>query len=184
MSSFCKKLLKISADSGSTQVLSPSKLNFLVHFHCFWLSRTRPLLLVLAVTVSSASTVSGCHGLAIMVVSSASTVFGCHGLVGFYCFWLSRSRPLLLLWLSQSRLLLLVLARSRPLLLFLAVTVSSSSTVLGCHGLFRFYCFWLSRSRPRLLFLAVTVSSASTFLAVTVLSASTVFGCHGLGLNV
>ena len=38
-------------------------------------------------------------------------------------------------------------SRSCPLLLVLAVTVSSPSIVFGCHGLVRFYLFWLSRSR-------------------------------------
>ena len=52
---------------------------------CFFhhkMSRSRPLLLVLAVTVSSASTVLSCHGLVRFYG------FGCHGRVRFYCFWL------------------------------------------------------------------------------------------------
>ena len=165
----------------------------LVRFYCYWLSRYRPLVLFFAVTVSSASTVCGCFrsrplllSLAV-TVSSASTVIGRHGLVRFYCFWLSRPRPLLLFCCHS-----LV----RFYLQFFAVTVSSASVIFGCHGLVRFYCFWLSRFRPLLLFLAVTVSSASIFLAVTVfiflavtvssasyclwLSASIVLGCHGL----
>ena len=176
----------------------------------FWLPGSRPLLRVLAVTVSSASTV-----LAVTVSSASKAVFCCHGLVRFGDFWLSRSRPLRRLchglvrfygflaarvssastgfWLSRSRPpLRFWLSRSRPLLRpFFVVTVSSALAVFGCHGLVRFggcvtvssasTVFWLPGSRPLLRGLAVTVSSASTVLAVTVSSASkAVFCCHGL----
>ena len=159
----------------------------LVRFYCFWLSQSRPLLLCLAVTVSSASTVLGIH---------ASTVIGRHGLVSFFSFWLSRARPLLLFVAvtvssastvfgchSLVRFHCFWLSRSRPLLLFSAVTVSSASIVFGRHGLVRFYCFWLSRSRALVLFLAVTVSSASTVVGRHGLVGFTVFGFHGLVLK-
>ena len=172
------------------------------------------LLRLLAVTVSSASTVFGCPGLVRFCSSwlsrsrpllHASAAFGCPGLVRFCCFWLSRSRPLLQFFGCRGLVLSTVFGcRSRPLPRFLAVSISSAFRFLAvtvssaftffscrgihglvgfygfwlsrsrvfCHGLVRFCCFWLSRSRPFLRFLAVAVSSA--FAA---------FGCHSSGIT-
>ena len=107
----------------------------LVRFYCFWPSQSPPLLLLLAVTVSSAS---------------LFLCFWPSGLVRFYCFWK---------WPSASIAFGRHVSSASTVL---AVRVSSASTVYGRQRLVGFYCFWPSASRPLLLFLAVTVSSAST----------------------